>query len=41
MEHYTALMDPGDLAKRRRVEDQRWKDIQQIRRELARLLGAL
>ena len=41
IEHYSALMDPGDLAKRRRVEDQRWRDIQQIRRELARLLGTL
>jgi hypothetical protein len=37
----SAQMDSGDLAKRRGIEDQRWRDIQKLRRELARLLGAL
>jgi hypothetical protein len=41
LEHYGALMAPDALAKRRGMEDQRWRDIQQLRHELARLLGAL
>lgn len=41
LEHYGALLDPDALAKRRSLEDQRWRDIQQLRRELARLLGIL
>jgi len=41
MEHYSTPLDPGALATRRSIEDQRWRDIQQLRRELARLLGAL
>ncbi len=41
LEHYEALLNPDALAKRRNLEDQRWRDIQQLRRELARLLGIL
>lgn len=41
LDYYGALLDPDALAKRRSLEDQRWRDIQQLRRDLARLLGAL
>lgn len=41
VEDDTALLAPDELAQRRRLEDQRWQAIQQLRRELARLLGAL
>jgi outer membrane protein assembly factor BamB len=41
MEHGNTLIRPDDLAKRRSVADQRWNEIQRLRRELGRLLEAL
>jgi len=36
-----AFIQPGDVEKKRRVADQRWNEIQRLRRELGRLLPAL
>jgi hypothetical protein len=41
LEDDTALKDAATFDKRRSTEDERWRDIQQLRREIARLLGAL
>jgi outer membrane protein assembly factor BamB len=41
VEDDSALLSPGDLPKRRSIEDQRWSTLQRLRRELARLLAAL
>jgi outer membrane protein assembly factor BamB len=41
VEDDSALRAASALAKRRSTADQRWRDIEQLRRELARLIGAL
>ena len=41
IEEKSPPLTPDALAKRRSFEDQRWRDIQQLRREVARLLGGL
>jgi len=41
LDHANTFIQPGDLTKKRSLADQRWNEIQRLRREVGRLLQAL